>query len=81
MKMDCGSELISTIIKDISVGEVFFVNRKSIKEKGIYMKIDINNCLTIKKECDGYCYAVDLETGQIESFIYNAPVMEVPPQE
>lgn len=75
MKVNYDNKLIGTAIKDILVGEVFLTDRKSTKERGLYMKIDSNSGL-VKR---GYntCYAINIETGQIRSFIYNAPVTKV----
>lgn len=53
-------------IKDIPIGEAFFANRKSVKGKGIYMRIDGHSGL-IKQQYNMY-YAVNLETGQLRNF-------------
>lgn len=71
MKVNYGSEL-GTEIRNIPVGEVFFAERKSVKERGLYMKVDGNSGI-VPKKCS-MCYAVNLETGQLRHFSYDAPV-------
>ena len=38
MKINFGNENVGTPIRNICVGETFFTQRKSIKERGLYMK-------------------------------------------
>lgn len=66
MRINYGNEQTGVAIRDISVGETFFADRKSVKEKGLYMKVDGNSGL-VNKRC-GMSYAVNLETGQLRNF-------------
>ena len=75
MKVNYGNEQTSVIIRDISVGETFFADRKSAKEKGLYMKIDGNSRLLISKKSNNY--AINLETGKVKSFDLSTPVYKV----
>lgn len=75
MKVNYGNEVVGTPIKHICVGETFFAQRKSVKEKGLYMKIDGASGLVKNKH---YCsYAVNLESGQIREFDCNSYVERV----
>lgn len=76
MRVNYGNEQTNATVSDISVGETFFADRKPVKEKGLYMKIDGNSGLVIKK-CDMGSYAVNLETGQLKNFVWNTPVNKV----
>ena len=67
MKINFGNEILGTPIKNISVGETFFAQRKSArKEIGLYMKVDGKSGLMINKF--GYNYAINLESGQLREF-------------
>ena len=66
MKINFGNEMVSTPIGVISVGETFFAQRKSVKERGLYMKIDGTSGL-VRNKC-GCNYAINLESGQLREF-------------
>lgn len=67
MKVNFGNERLGTPIKNISVGETFFAQRKSAREeRGLYMKIDGKSGLIWNKY--GYTYAINLESGQLREF-------------
>lgn len=67
MKVNFGNERLGTPIKNISVGETFFAQRKSTREeRGLYMKIDGKSGLVRNKY--GYNYAINLESGQLREF-------------
>lgn len=62
------------IIDILSVGHAFLADRKSEKERGLYMIIDAKSGL-IKPNKNGlYKYAVNLETGQIREFAFGTKV-------
>lgn len=66
MKINFG-DILGIAIRNISVGETFFAQRKSAKEeKGLYMKIDGKSGLVLNKL--GYNYAINLESGQLREF-------------
>ena len=67
MKVNFGNERLGTSIKNISVGETFFAQRKSVREeRGLYMKIDGKSGLVRNKY--GRNYAINLESGQLREF-------------
>ena len=67
MKINFENEILSTPIRNISVGETFFALRKSVREeRGLYMKIDGKSGLVLNKF--GYNYAINLESGQLREF-------------
>ena len=67
MKVNFGNERLGTPIKNISVGETFFAQRKSTREeRGLYMKIDGKSGLVRNKY--GRNYAINLESGQLREF-------------
>ena len=66
MKINFENGNIYTEIRDISVGETFFVQRKSATEIGLYMKIDGRSGL-VRNQL-GRSYAVNLESGQLREF-------------
>ena len=72
MRINFGDERVGTALRNISVGETFFAQRKSAKkERGLYMKIDGKSGLVLNKY--GRSYAINLESGQLrefESYIY-----------
>lgn len=63
MRVRYGNEQIGTPIRNISVGETFFVDRKSM---GLYMKIDGIGGLIRNRV--GKSYGINLETGQVREF-------------
>lgn len=67
MKINFGNEVVGIIsIKNIPVGETFFAQRKSVKERGLYMKIDGSSGLVRNKySCN---YAINLASGQLREF-------------
>ena len=68
MKINFENENAGTTIRNICVGETFFTQRRSIKERGLYMKIDGNSGLVRNKCGRSYSYAVNLESGQLREF-------------
>ena len=66
MKVRYGNEQTGTPIRNISVGETFFADRKSVKARGLYMKIDGTSGLIRNRV--GKSYGVNLETGQVREF-------------
>ena len=66
MKINFGHEVVGVSIRNISVGETFFAQRKSVREKGLYMKIDGTSGL-VRNKC-GYNYAINLASGQLREF-------------
>lgn len=66
MRINFGNEVVGTPIRSISVGETFFAQRKSVKERGLYMKIDGTSGL-VRNKC-GYNYAINLASGQLREF-------------
>ena len=66
MRINFENEIVGTPIRNISVGETFFAQRNSIKERGFYMKIDGKSGL-VRNKC-GCNYAVNLESGQLREF-------------
>lgn len=72
MRVNYEKEL-TTEIRNIPVGEVFFADRKSIKERGLYMKVDGNSGIINKRASINY--AVNLETGQLRHFSFEALVI------
>ena len=76
MKVNFGDEILGISIRNLSVGETFFTQRKSAKEeRGLYMKIDGKSGLVLNKYgCD---YAINLESGQLREFKSNIYVDKV----
>ena len=68
MKINFENENFGTEIRDICIGETFFTQRRSAKERGLYMKIDGNSGLVRKKCGRSYSYAINLESGQLREF-------------
>ena len=66
MRINFGNEVVGTPIRNISVGETFFAQRKSVKERGLYMKIDGSSGL-VRNKC-GCSYAINLASGQLREF-------------
>ena len=66
MKINFGNEVVGTQIRNISIGDTFFAQRKSVKERGLYMKIDGSSGLVRNKY--GYNYAINLASGQLREF-------------
>lgn len=66
MRVNFENENAGTPIRSICVGETFFAQRKSVKERGLYMKIDGGSGLVRNKF--KYCYAVNLASGQLREF-------------
>jgi ribosomal protein L2 len=75
MKVNYGNAQTGIIIKTIPVGETFFADRKSVKAKGIYLKVDGGSGLVKQKY--GKSYAVNLETGRLREFNENTLVDRV----
>lgn len=66
MKINFEKENIGTPIRNVCVGETFFAPRKSVKERGLYMKIDGSSGLVRNKY--GCSYAINLASGQLREF-------------
>jgi hypothetical protein len=66
MRINFGNEVVGTPIRDISIGETFFAQRKSVKERNLYMKI--NETSNLVRNEYGYNYAIDLASGQLREF-------------
>jgi len=66
MRVNYGNEQTGVAIRSISVGDTFFADRKSVKAKGLYMKID-GTCGLVRNRT-GRSYAINLETGQPREF-------------
>lgn len=66
MRINYGNEQTGTPIRCISVGDTFFAPRKSVKEKGLYMKVDGTSGL-VRNKC-GMNYAINLASGQLREF-------------
>ena len=66
MRINFGNEIVGTPIRNICVGETFFAQRKSVKERGLYMKIDGSSGL-VRNRC-GRSYAINLASGQLREF-------------
>ena len=66
MKINFGNERVGTALRNISVGETFFAPRKSVKEIGLYIKIDGSSGL-MRNKC-GCSYAINLASGQLREF-------------
>lgn len=66
MKINFENEVVGTPIRDICVGETFFAQRRSVKERGLYMKIDGGSGL-VRNRC-GRSYAINLASGQLREF-------------
>ena len=69
MRINFENEIVGTPIKNISVGETFFAQRKSAREeRGLYMKIDGHSGLVRNKCGHSYSYAINLASGQLREF-------------
>ena len=66
MKINFENENVGIAIRNICVGETFFTQRRSVKERGLYMKIDGKSGL-VRNKC-GCSYAINLESGQVREF-------------
>ena len=66
MKINFGNEIVGIPIRNICVGETFFAQRSSVKERGLYMKIDGSSGL-VRNKC-GRSYAINLASGQLREF-------------
>lgn len=66
MKINFENEIIGTPIRNIVVGETFFAPRKSVKDRGLYMKVDGSSGL-VRNKC-GCSYAINLASGQLREF-------------
>ena len=66
MKINFENEVVGTPINNINVGETFFAQRRSVKEIGLYMKIDGSSGL-VRNRC-GHSYAINLASGQLREF-------------
>ena len=66
MKINFENEKVGTPIRNICVGETFFTQRKSVRERGLYMKIDGSSGL-VRNKC-GRSYAINLASGQLREF-------------
>jgi hypothetical protein len=75
MRINFGNEVTGTPIRDLPVGETFFAQRKSTKEKGLYMKVDGFSGLVKHKY--NMNYAVNLASGQLREFERNTIVEKV----
>lgn len=62
MRVNFENENAGTPIRNICIGETFLSQKKSVKEIGLYMKIGL------VRNKSGYCYAVNLENGQLREF-------------
>ena len=75
MKINFENEVVGTPIRDIRVGETFFAQRRSVKERGLYMKIDGSSGL-VRNRC-GHSYAINLASGQLREFEFDIYVDRV----
>ena len=75
MKINFENEVVGTPIRDIRVGETFFTQRRSVKERGLYMKIDGSSGL-VRNRC-GHSYAINLASGQLREFEFDIYVDRV----
>ena len=75
MKINFGHEVVGISIRNIPVGETFFAQRKSERERGLYMKIDGSSGL-VRNKC-GYSYAINLASGQLREFVNDTIVERV----
>ena len=66
MKINFENEIVGIPIRNICVGETFFAQRRSVKERGLYMKIDGSSGL-VRNKC-GRSYAINLASGQLREF-------------
>lgn len=66
MKINFENDVIGTPINNINVGETFFIQRKSVEEIGLYMKIDGGSGLVRYRR--GCSYAINLANGQLREF-------------
>ena len=66
MKINFENENVGTPIRNIRVGETFFTQRTSVRERGLYMKIDGSSGL-VRNKC-GRSYAINLASGQLREF-------------
>lgn len=72
MKVNFSEKVTGVMISRMSVGEAFLADRKSTSEEGLYMKVDKSSGLACVG--NGYCLAVNLQSGQLRKFIGNAVV-------
>lgn len=77
MRINFEKENTSIRIRDISVGETFFAQRASIKEVGLYMKIDGASGI-VRQNKYGHNYAVNLASGQLREFSSDTLVEKAP---
>lgn len=66
MRINFENVTTGTPIATLPVGETFFAQRKSTKERGLYMKVDGFSGLVKHKY--NMNYAVNLESGQLREF-------------
>lgn len=68
MKVNFGTKGQSQIINVLS-GGTFTTLRSNGSSMGMYLKIDSNNNTSfVRSRGSQYCYAVNLETGQVREF-------------
>lgn len=72
MKVNFAEKVTGIAISRVNVGETFIADRKSTSEEGLYMKIDKSSGLACIG--NGYCLAVNLQSGQLRKFAGNAIV-------
>lgn len=75
MRINFGIEQTGTPLRNVSVGETFFAQRKSVKEKGLYIKVDGTSGL-IRNRC-GMSYGLNLVSGQLREFTCDTLVERV----
>lgn len=75
MKVNFSEKITGVVISKISIGETFLADRKSTSEEGLYMKVDKSSGLACIG--NGYCLAVNLQSGQLRKFASNMIVKPV----
>lgn len=66
MRINFENEIVGVPIRNVRVGETFFAQRTSVRERGLYMKIDGSSGLVRNKS--EHRYAINLATGQLREF-------------
>lgn len=66
MKVNFGKEITGVKVSKLSTGETFITDRKSTKEKGLYMVVDKSSGLaSVGRD---FVLAVNLASGQLRKF-------------
>ena len=66
MKVNFGREITGVKVNKLSTGETFITDRKSTKEKGLYMVVD--KCSGLASVGRDFVLAVNLASGQLRKF-------------